>query len=134
MTETAKAGRIRRMHIEAIETPAFEGKHFGPTGCYEQIKGRALCECDPRHSLNAGIVNLAHAARNSRGQVEYEFDFCILKPAAPGRGDGGPLYELPNRGNKLAIGRINRVLASNLLARREHAGDGLLMRRGFTMV
>ena len=39
----------------------------------------------------------------SAGRVEYEVDFCILKPVEPARGNRRILLDTRNRGDKLAI-------------------------------
>ena len=129
-----QAGRVRRIVVDAIDRAVFEGETFGDVGRYEQVRGRAFCEVDPRHPLNTPINRLATAPRNAAGHAEYAFDFHILKPADPQRSNGWLLYDFPNRGDKLAISRFNQTPADNQLDRKEHAGDGLLMRRGFTVV
>jgi len=128
------AGFVSRAVVHSIESPALEGEKFSTVGRYELLKGRAFCQLDPGHALNRRIVHLAHAPRNHAGMVEYDFDFAVLRPADPDRANGWLFYELPNRGNKLAVGRINGVVAANEIARRQDAGDGLLMRSGFTIV
>jgi hypothetical protein len=47
---------------------------FGAVGPYERLQGTVFGELDPRHRLNAGIVNLDKAARNARDAVEYQSD------------------------------------------------------------
>jgi len=88
-------------------------------------------ELDPRHRLNAGIVNLDKAARNPRGHVEYHSDFRILKPLDLDRGNGCLVYDVPNRSNQPIMARLNGAPDGG---HPQHAGNGFLMRRGFTMV
>ena len=81
--------------------------------------------------LNDGIVNLDRAARNARGNVEYQSDFRILKPLDLDRGNGCLVYDVPNRGNQPIMPRLNGAPDGG---HPEHAGNGFLMRRGFTLV
>lgn len=124
---------VRRIGITSIDEAAFEGARFGEVGAYTLVKGRACCELDPLHPLNRDIALLDRAPRNARGWVEYDMDLCVLRPTDPARANGWLLFEVPNRGNKLMVGRLNKVVAANDLARRRDAGDGLAMRLGFTM-
>ena len=122
-------GGIRRLDIGDVR-PAFGGVAFGPTGPYEQISGWAVCDVDPAHPLNGGIVNLDRAPRNAAGRVEYRAEFCLLKPADLARGNGWLFYEVLNRGNKLAMGRVNNAKPSLQPNRLEDPGNGFLMRQG----
>ena len=61
--------------------PVFDGVSFGGVGPYEKVTGHLRGEVDPGHPLNAGIVNLEKAPRNRAGKVEYQVEFCLLKPA-----------------------------------------------------
>jgi len=100
-------------------------------GNYERLHRTVFGELDPRHRLNAGIVNLDKAARNPRGHVEYHSDFRILKPLDLDRGNGCLVYDVPNRGNQPIMARLNGAPDGG---HPQHAGNGFLMRRGFTMV
>ena len=68
---------------------------------------------------------------NSRGHVEYQVDFRILKPIDLDRGNGWLLYDVPNRGNQPAMPRLNGAPEGG---HPETAGNGFLMRHGFTVV
>lgn len=112
--------------------PAFEGQSFGEVGPYEIIEGIAVFAVDPGHPANRGIVDLELAPVNEDGKVLCESDFCVLKPVDTERGNGVIFYDVNNRGNKLALtffndqtGNANRV---------DHAGNGFLMRQGYTVV
>jgi hypothetical protein len=54
------------------ESPVFGGTEFGAVGSYERLHGTVFGELDPRHPLNAGIVNLDRAVRGRlcRGSME----------------------------------------------------------------
>lgn len=124
---------IRSITIES-RTPCFDGASFGATGPYEKLQGTILAELDPEHALNKGIVNLALAPRNAQGLVEYRVDLCILKPVDLSKGNGWLFYEVLNRGGKRAICRANTAPATNDPTTLEDAGNGFLMREGYTMV
>jgi hypothetical protein len=63
---TPPASRIVRVHIDRVESPAFEGREFGSVGRYELLLGRAFGELDPVDPHNQVIVNLDRAPRNVR--------------------------------------------------------------------
>src|SRR5262245_30321195 len=86
----ASSVRIAEAHVTRIvidrtrsETPAFEGRVFGPdgkVGPYEKLRGRAFGEVDPEDPHNVLITDLKRAPKNARGKVEYSMDIFILKP------------------------------------------------------
>jgi hypothetical protein len=127
----AVGGGVQRIEITERETPGFGGAEFGSVGSYERLHGTLFVELDPTHPLNAGILNLDKAARNGRGNVEYQCDFRILKPLDLDRGNGCFVYDVPNRGNQPIMPRLNGAPEGG---HPEHAGNGFLMRRGFTLV
>jgi hypothetical protein len=120
-----------RIEVSERETPVFDGTAFGVVGTYERLHGRIFGELDPVHPLNAGIVNLDRAARNANGKVEYQSDFRILKPLDLDCGNGCLLYDVPNRGNQPIMPRLNGAPEGG---HPQDAGNGFLMRRGFTVV
>jgi hypothetical protein len=127
----AVGGAAQQIEITERETPVFGGAEFAAVGSYEGLHGTFLGELDPTHPLNAGILNLDKAARNGRGNVEYQSDFRILKPLDLDRGNGCFVYDVPNRGNQPSMPRLNGAPEGG---HPEHAGNGFLMRRGFTLV
>lgn len=124
---------IRSIRIDSREL-CFEGASFGAAGPYEKLQGSILAELDPEHALNKGIVNLDKAPRNSTGLVEYRVDLCILKPVDLSKGNGWLFYEVLNRGGKRALCRVNTAPATNVPTRLDDAGNGFLMREGYTIV
>jgi len=98
-----------------------------------RITGRFHGELDPSHPMNRSIVDIGLAPRNARGKVEYAADFDILRPADPNKGNGTLLYDVNNRGNKVAVRMFNDTTSNNLLDKPEHAGDGFLFRLAFTV-
>jgi Alpha/beta hydrolase domain len=120
-----------RIEVTERETPVFDGTAFGTVGPYERLHGRIFGELDPTHHLNAGIVNLDRAERNENGNVEYQSDFRILKPLDLDRGNSCLVYDVPNRGNQPIMPRLNGAPDGG---HPQHAGNGFLMQRGFTVV
>lgn len=114
--------------------PFAEGKHFGRTGPYQRITGRVHYELDPGLAENGNVVDLKLAPRNSGGRVELFGDLFILAPQDLTKGNGALLYDVNNRGNKLALGFFNYGGGGNDPRTAGHAGDGFLMRYGFTIV
>jgi len=121
--------------VEIARREPFAGGHaFEGAGAYEKVVGRFHGELDPAHPMNRGIVDLDLAPRNARGRVEYTADFYLLKPVDLARGNGSLLYDVNNRGRKLALGQHNSARAADDPDTLEHAGNGFLMRHGFTVV
>lgn len=132
LAATAQA-EVTRLEISST-APFAGGKSFGAAGPYVRVTGRFYGELDPSHPANRAIVDLKSAPRNKRGKVEYSADFDILRPADPARGNGTLFYDVNNRGNKRIIHLLNDVPANNALDTPESAGDGFLMRQGFSVV
>ncbi len=126
--------RVVRLVVEQ-RRPLAGGQAFGDVGPYERLDGTAHLEVDPRDPLNAVIVNLDKAPRNSRGMVEFSSRFYILKPVDITRGNRKILYGINNRGNSIEVTRFNLVpgAGSDPLGAGV-VGDGLLMRLGYSFV
>ena len=73
---------VRRLEIHETESPAFGGRGFGAVGRYERINGRVIGDLDPAHPLNATIVGLDRAPRNSSGRLLLREDADRLLKAA----------------------------------------------------
>jgi hypothetical protein len=78
--------RIIRVQIVTTESPTFGGYSWPGVGQYEKIVGKAFGEVDPGDPKNALIADIGLAPRNADGNVEYSFDFYILKPIDLTRG------------------------------------------------
>jgi len=127
--------RVVRIEIERVESPTFEGHSFGDVGPYEKLVGRFFGEVDPEAPENAVITDIELAPRNARGMVEYAADLLILRPVDPSRGNGRIFYELNNRGRMLSLGQLNDARSGgNDPTTAADAGNGFLMRRGYTFV
>lgn len=114
--------------------PFADGHEFPVSGPYERIVGRAYGEVDPRRPPNRAIVNVENAPRNDRGRVEYWTDFCLLKPLEMRRGNGKIFCDVPNRGGKRILMFLNDAPECDDPRSLEHAGNGFLMRQGYTIV
>jgi hypothetical protein len=123
------------VRVEVAERAPFaHGASFGTAGAYERIKGRMFLETDPLFEANAGITDLKLAPRNVRGKVESWTDFFLLKPVAASKGNGKLLFDVNNRGNMLALWTFNDAERTNDPRTPAHAGNGFLLRRGYSLL
>jgi len=123
------------LHIQIDERRPFAGSmEFDPSGAYQRLRGRVHFAVDPAHPAYRGVVDLEHAPRNDDGHVEFASDLCILAPVDPRRGNRRVLFGYGNRGNKRELQFFNDAPASNDPIDAVHAGNGFLMRRGYTVV
>ena len=122
-----------RLEIDGRE-PFAGGMKFGDVGEYETLSGRIHFSTDPDDSGNSGVVDLPRASRDPQGLVEYATDFCILKPLDLSRGNGRLVYDVINRGAKRVLQFFNDASPSNQPSSVAHAGNGFLMRRGYSIV
>ena len=123
---------ITKIVIDKRE-PFAAGHEFGVSGAYEKLIGKAYGEIDPKKHHNKNIINLKNAPLNNRGRVEYSMDMLILKPVDMQRGNQTIFYDVVNRGNQAL--RVNfGAERSNNPTTLAHAGDGFMMRQGYTLV
>jgi len=125
--------RVIRFVVEQTR-PLADGMAFGTVGAYERLDGTAYFEVDPKDPLNVVIVNLDKAPRNARGKVEFSSPFVILKPVDLAKGNHKIFYAINNRGNQQAISYFNFGRGGNNPLTAADAGDGFLMRLGYTIV
>ncbi|MCL4202114.1 MAG: hypothetical protein KJ000_06450 [Pirellulaceae bacterium] len=137
-TTIAATGRVVRGEVVRVEiheqTLLADGQVFSDRGPYEKLRGRMLIEVDPDAPANAAIRDLQLAPRNARGRVECWTDFFLLKPTDPLRGNRRLLFDVTNRGNKLALWTFNLAARSNDPSTAADVGDGFLMRRGYSVL
>jgi hypothetical protein len=124
---------LRALDISRRE-PFAGGIAFGKTGPYEILVGVAHFAVDPNHPRNRAVVDLPLAARDKEGKVEFEADVFILAPRDPAKGNGAILYDVNNRGNKLALHFFNDAPGGNNPSTAVDAGNGFLFRHGYTVV
>jgi hypothetical protein len=129
---TLSLAEITKIVIDKRE-PFAAGHEFGVTGAYEKLIGKAYGEVDPKKHDNKNIVNLRKAPLNERSRVEYSMDILILKPVDIKRGNQTIFYDVVNRGNQAL--RVNfGAERSNNPTTLAHAGDGFMMRQGYTLI
>lgn len=122
-----------RLNLSSKKTFA-NGMAFGDVGSYEAIEGSVAFAIDPNDPANADIVDLKLAPRNADGLVEYSTDLYILRPTDLARGNGRLIYDVNNRGNKRILQFMNDGVHDNAPLSAEHAGNGFLLRRGYSIV
>jgi hypothetical protein len=130
---TAQA-RITKITVTRTESPTFEGRSFGNVGQYEKLAGRVEGELDPADRHNSVITDIALAPRNARGKVEYEIDIMILRPIDRSKGNHKVWYELANRGRVVVFPEFNDAPERNDPTRAADAGNGFLMRQGYSIL
>ena len=108
--------------------PFADGNSFGDVGAYEHITGKVHYTIDPAAAGNAPIVDLELAQTNEDGKVAFSADLDILAPVDPEKGNGALLYDVNNRGNRLALRFLSDANGA------DDGGNGFLMRRGYTVV
>jgi hypothetical protein len=129
---------LTEINIASVDSFA-EGAIFGNAGAYERVRGTFKGTLDPADARNKVIVNIDKAPRNAAGRVEYEAEFYILRPAEAARGSGKILYDVLNRGRKGMHTRFGDALPATLADSNDpktaqDVGNGLLLRRGYTLV
>jgi hypothetical protein len=129
---------LTEIKITAIE-PFADGAAFGNTGAYERVRGTFKGALDPADTRNKVIVNIDKAPRNAAGRVEYDGEFFVLRPADAARGSGKLLYDVVNRGRKGMHTRFMDAIPASLADSNDpktmtDAGNGFLLRRGYTLV
>jgi len=120
--------------IEVTERVAFApGVTFADTGAYEKIRGIAHFALSPGSPANARIVDLDHAPRIFSGKVRFSSEFLMLRPV--GRSPSTLMYDVNNRGSIAILGQVNGTAPlHNDPSSVADAGDGFLMRHGFTLL
>lgn len=130
----AMPARAALERVEVIErVPFAPGVSFGEFGAYEKIRGVAHYALDPKAAANARIADLEYAPRDKRGRVTFSSEFVLLRPvSAPA---GTLLYDVNNRGGIAIMGQVNgKSPVNNDPTTAADAGDGFLMRHGFTLL
>ncbi len=118
----------------ASREPFAGGQPWGAVGAYEKIRGRLVYAVDPANPANAAIVDLKLAPRDLRGRVGFAGDFVLLKPIDLEKGNHRLLYDVNNRGNLGILARLNRGEGTNDPKTAAHAGNGFLMRQGYSLL
>ena len=122
----------------ALRRPLADGRPFGDSGPYEELKGRLRFAIDPKHAANRGITDIALAPVNARGQVEFASDVSLLLPLDRARCSGRVLVDVVNRGNTVSVPNFNHATRPAFGPDSDpnppiDVGDGFLMRRGWVV-
>jgi len=112
--------------------PFAGGRTWGVHGAYEAVSAVADFTVDPRLEANRGIVDLARAA-GSDGLVRFDADLRVLRPR--GRGNGGLLFVVPNRGMLGGMPFAGGTSMQQFVAGLDtlDPGDGLPLEGGWTI-
>ena len=113
--------------------PFAEGRGFGAVGAYERLVGRAHFAVDPGSPAQRGITDLDKTPTDADGLVRFTGDFSVLSPVDRERGNRRLFFDYGNRGNKRMLQFFNDAPASNDPRTLADAGNGFLMRRGYTV-
>ncbi len=128
------AARAEVIGIEVLERSSFaSGVNFGDTGAYEKIRGVAKFSLDPNAAANQRIVDLKLAPRDASGRVTFQSPFILLRPVKARRST--LVYDVNNRGGIAILGQMDGASpANNDPTTVADAGDGFLMRHGFSLL
>ena len=124
---------VVRIEIKTRQSLADSGA-FGDVGCYQQLDGTAHFVVDPGSPANRAITDIDMAEREGDGLVHFAADIRIVAPENQARGNHRLLFDVPNRGNRLALTTFNGVPRPVNPAAPTDAGNGFLMRHGYTVV
>jgi hypothetical protein len=129
VTVSPLQARVLRVEV-ASRSDVLNGEKFGDAGVYERITGRIYFSLPVANPQNQRIVDLGNAENLKNGEVEFSADFIAVRPKDAHKGNGSMLLEVPNRGNS----RIISVVDGGDWDLAHDAGDGWLLRNGFTIV
>src|SRR5580693_4258757 len=131
---TLAAARAEVTGIEVLErSPFASGVTFVNAGAYEKIRGVAKFSLDPNAAANQRIVDLKLAPRDASGRVTFERSFILLRPVKAR--STTLVYDVNNRGGIAILGQMDGASpANNDPTTLADAGDGFLMRHGFTLL
>ena len=129
---------VTKFELE-VRRPLAGGKLFGEVGEYEELRGKLFYDIDPSHDANNRVGDISLAQTNAAGRVEFLSDVVILKPVDASKGNGRVLFDVLNRGKRLALAQFNNAPPQKVTyetARLEEieVGHGWLMDQGFTVI
>ena len=129
---TAARAEVERLNITE-RTPFAGGQSFGATGAYEKLRGVAHIALDPQSPADRVIVDLDRAPRDADGKVRFDSEFVMLRPVSSA--PSTLIYDVNNRGGIAILGQVNgKSPVNNDPTTAADAGDGFLMRHGFTLL
>ena len=100
---------------------------------YEMLSGRAHHAIDPAALAHRTITDIDLVPRDAQGHVTFSADFRILRPLEAASRNR-LLFDWGNRGNLRALVSFNDAPWTNDPRTPEDAGNGFLMRQGYTVV
>lgn len=127
--------RLVRLDVATREVVA-DGMAFGTSGPYEKLTGTAHFEADPDDEHDARVFDLANAPVNAKGRIAFSADMVILKPVDMAKGSRTLLFEVNNRGRKIALQRFQDIPSTASLnnpVKPADFGNGFLMQRGYVL-
>ena len=125
--------KVEKFEITS-RTSFAEGTKFGDTGTYELLRGKVYFSLDPALRQNKQVVDLELVKPDSDGLVRFFADLVILTPTNPAKSNGAVLYDVNNRGNMRTLDFFNNAQGGNSLDTKTHAGNGFLMKHGWTVI
>ncbi|WP_340107569.1 alpha/beta hydrolase domain-containing protein [Pikeienuella sp. HZG-20] len=124
-----------RVELTILEECDFaDGRGFGAAGAYAVVRGRARLGVNPDSVPSGAIVDLELAERDSEGLIWIATDFEILRPRDQTKSNRRLFLDYGNRGNKRCLQFFNDAPHTNRPRSLSDAGNGFLMRRGYTVV
>ena len=132
---TQADARLVRLDVAKRESVA-DGMSFGSSGAYEKLTGTAYFEADPDDEHDNRVFDLVNAPVNAQGRVEFSADMVILKPVDLAKGSRTLLFEVNNRGRKIALQRFQDTSSKanmNNPMTPDDFGNGFLMQRGYVI-
>jgi hypothetical protein len=137
MPDTRDVKEQRSTAVTGLEVSTratvLDGRPFGSAGAYEKVAGTIRFSADPAHPLHRAITDIDLAPRNAASRVEFSADFYVLKPVDMRKGNGRLLFDVPNRGRKVALGMFNSTPRVPDPTTPADFGNGFLMRHGYTV-
>ncbi len=124
-----------RTRLDIRTRRPFAGGHvFGDAGAYEILEGRAYFSYERDDPSLSAVPDIRLAERDADGLVQVATDVWFLKPVDQAKGNGALLFELVNRGNKRCLQFFNDAPHTNAPSSVADAGNGFLLRNGYTIV
>lgn len=114
--------------------PFAGGATFGETGTYDLIVGRAELALRPDQIGSDGVYEADFIETDDQGRIRAATDIWMLVPTDASKANGSLLFEFVNRGNKRMLQFFNSGSASNNPSSTADAGNGFLMRQGFSLL
>ena len=119
-----------RARVVRIEITAQQPYGSFQAGDYVRLDGRIVGELVPG---DEAIPDLAKAAPNAGGKVEYATKFNLFIPADAAHGNGALLVDVPNRGKQYAQALYNSPRTLPMQSGNLEAGTGFLENQGYAI-